>query len=644
MEDSRIQEEPVSKSDDLPIKNRACSAWNWSARTKKSNTGCRFTSNDGGKHVCYLRISCFAKWCFNCARYKFPKIGYLERFRSKSDMIRLTGIESVWRELIIQERIKKIGSEILRRKLLKRLKIAIIISQLPARNWGHSAPINKIEDIVKSASRLFEPARSQKGFHYRLNTHDFCQMLLQRIDSNLRDYEITNQIESRNFFQAIKEMINNGNFEAYCDVIDIDFLIDRHGTIIEDLQEIAKQDPGWGDWVDNQEIVMLVNREKTEQDGLLYDKQIEVAVYGGLALNETINEQLSVELRNVRDALKKGQDRAAVILIYLDGGGVSINQSSREREAMQDAFSKSATQLHWISLVVISSAGKRYYFITDSLNLPRIQDPTVERVIALLEDREISDPVTPQNDRKDGSMYQYRIDGYTPSVRNQKPMLTTEDEISTDLIRQLEALIAANKMLSSGAQEDDGKKFQAKTHFNELDAKDIEYYKTLYPDELKEIIDIYGELFPPANLSGFNPKQAKVRDSSLRVQRGNSNNDNYKLALAALQRVVVLVGPPGIGKSRLVQVAAEELNMPYKILSAASLCDKYKNSGITNANELILPLLEGQEPIIVCLEELTGLTTRFNPDNTATNPDPGVMEHFLLSWISLMHTNMYLYL
>lgn len=97
----------------------------------------------------------------------------------------------------------------------------------------------------------------------------------------------------------------------------------------------------------------------------------------------------------------------------------------------------------------------------------------------------------------------------------------------------------------------------------------------------------------------------------------------------ALRKKVIFAGSPGIGKSKLCMAIAEEHGIPYVFVSASSLANEYKNSGIANLDRLFTFLfkqLEQHKLIILILDELSGLTDRYQ--NTY-NSDIGMVEHFL---------------
>ena len=93
---------------------------------------------------------------------------------------------------------------------------------------------------------------------------------------------------------------------------------------------------------------------------------------------------------------------------------------------------------------------------------------------------------------------------------------------------------------------------------------------------------------------------------------------------------ILLVGPPGTGKSTLAKAIAYYCKRDYLFISSATLCNEFKNASIRIIDTLFDTLECYNIPCVLILDEITAFTARAN--NPATNGDPGGVEHF---WIHL---------
>ncbi|HEB41885.1 MAG TPA: AAA family ATPase [Candidatus Dependentiae bacterium] len=81
-----------------------------------------------------------------------------------------------------------------------------------------------------------------------------------------------------------------------------------------------------------------------------------------------------------------------------------------------------------------------------------------------------------------------------------------------------------------------------------------------------------------------------------------------------IPRRLLLLGPPGVGKTTLAKAIAKEIGRPYYFIEAPFLLDEYKNSGIQNLLREIKPILQRDEPCVIIIDELTELTDQYNKD------------------------------
>ena len=92
----------------------------------------------------------------------------------------------------------------------------------------------------------------------------------------------------------------------------------------------------------------------------------------------------------------------------------------------------------------------------------------------------------------------------------------------------------------------------------------------------------------------------------------------------AIRKRLLLVGPPGMGKSAICEAIGQRCGSKILFLSAAAIPNTFKNSGVTRLNQIFKILKESKEQVFLILDELTGLTDRHGNVN---NADVGVIEY-----------------
>lgn len=83
-----------------------------------------------------------------------------------------------------------------------------------------------------------------------------------------------------------------------------------------------------------------------------------------------------------------------------------------------------------------------------------------------------------------------------------------------------------------------------------------------------------------------------------------------KLLRTAATKKILLVGPPGAGKSDAAEALGQNANILIVKESGAGIPTSYKNSGIANLDALFLPLFARAEPSLVFIDELKGIIDR----------------------------------
>ncbi len=125
----------------------------------------------------------------------------------------------------------------------------------------------------------------------------------------------------------------------------------------------------------------------------------------------------------------------------------------------------------------------------------------------------------------------------------------------------------------------------------------------------------------------------KMLDESLCTQVIKNAPEEIKQLIANLKhpstnqqiipRRLLLLGPPGVGKTTLAKAIAKEIGRPYYFIEAPFLLDEYKNSGIQNLLQEIKPILQRGKPCVIIIDELTELTDQYNKDKAQQKANKG---------------------
>ena len=84
---------------------------------------------------------------------------------------------------------------------------------------------------------------------------------------------------------------------------------------------------------------------------------------------------------------------------------------------------------------------------------------------------------------------------------------------------------------------------------------------------------------------------------------------------------LLLVGPPGVGKSTLAQVVADRLERPFYFIRMPMLGNEFRNSEAANLNRLMSQLIKSDTPCVIILDEINIFAERkvgvLGEDNSA---------------------------
>jgi len=83
---------------------------------------------------------------------------------------------------------------------------------------------------------------------------------------------------------------------------------------------------------------------------------------------------------------------------------------------------------------------------------------------------------------------------------------------------------------------------------------------------------------------------------------------------------LLLVGPPGVGKTTLAIAIAQITQRECCMVRAPFVADQYKNSGAKNLETIFQSIIEKEQPCVVIIDEINCLTDQHqNPHNTDAN-------------------------
>lgn len=80
---------------------------------------------------------------------------------------------------------------------------------------------------------------------------------------------------------------------------------------------------------------------------------------------------------------------------------------------------------------------------------------------------------------------------------------------------------------------------------------------------------------------------------------------------------LLLVGPPGVGKSDMAKAIAQAIGRPFTFIRSSLLANEYQNSGAQNLKRTILEVQESKVPYVIILDEIQCLIDKKKNDQRA---------------------------
>lgn len=247
---------------------------------------------------------------------------------------------------------------------------------------------DKITSILKTicAKTLLEIHHNR--YQYELTSEKVYKAYKQLISTLIADRanctcpELLNELSTRSRFD---EFFNRINSSITCTPTDGKILLD--GTIAKTVRPDS-------DWVDNQELIALIEQERSE--GMLRDNPSLIKTYG-----HSGDDELS-ELNDLKDLISRDKDFSAAIIIYSGGSSNRSNSGSlwnwivgttETSCTSHSQLHSESTNGHWFTLCIDSKDSFRTYTVMDSLNNHnRLNDGTVHHIISYLEGTQESNP------------------------------------------------------------------------------------------------------------------------------------------------------------------------------------------------------------------------------------------------------------
>lgn len=95
--------------------------------------------------------------------------------------------------------------------------------------------------------------------------------------------------------------------------------------------------------------------------------------------------------------------------------------------------------------------------------------------------------------------------------------------------------------------------------------------------------------------------------------------DDYQAQQALLTDKILLIGPPGVGKSVLAKAIAQKIDRPFVYLHSSLIANEYQNSGSQNLRRIIEDITQNNESCVIIFDEIHCLFDTKKNKNTNDN-------------------------
>lgn len=293
--------------------------------------------------------------------------------------------------------------------------------------------------LIKSLGRKFQPDITGESFHYVIDPEQFYMTFMASVNDLIIIYEHNDKAEKSLPLLQVLQQGGRDKFAHYFAPEKIEFTINLEGQVFENGKTTRYPfEPRTnlkGDWIDTEEMDPLINFETLQKpenairyENMIYERGIlqglgsAIAVFdsGSFLFANMLDEKyinnsasdpyktkaavenlLTPEFKRVRRNVRTDADFTGLVLVYISKSntmGSSVIESltssassilglsgtTQDKNAYAQ-MNQNQNYSHWITLLVIGNGGKRQYVIADSMGSDRLNDPTINKIIALLE-------------------------------------------------------------------------------------------------------------------------------------------------------------------------------------------------------------------------------------------------------------------